>query len=192
MYESFIEILKNRLQPNRFIHSLNVADCARDLAEKWGADPEKAYLAGLLHDICKNDTNENLLQMFHEFGIILDNVEKTAPKLWHAIAGAVYVSRVLKIEDEEIISAIACHTTAKSNMSLLDEIIYLADYVSAERDYDGVEEMRAFVAEDKEKAMRAALQFTIFDLCKQSKPIHPDTFAAYNERMCTIVENKGQ
>lgn len=193
MYEQYIEILKERLNEYRFVHSMNVAKTARELAIRWGADPEKAYLAGLLHDICKNDSAENLLQMFDEFGIILDNVEKCAPKLWHAIAGAEYVLRVLKIDDKEIYSAIRCHTTAKAGMSLLDEILYLADYVSAERDYDGVERMRAFVDEDKDKALREALQFTILDLSKEYKPIHPDTFEAYNEKMCQAqLINKGQ
>ena len=183
MYESYLVLLKQRLKPHRFVHSLNVAESAKDLAKKWGGDEDKAYLAGLLHDICKNDSDENLLQMFSEFGIILDSVTASSPKLWHAVAGALYVERVLDISDKEIIDAIACHTTAKSNMTLLDEILYLADFISAERDYDGVDTMRALVEKDKNEAMKEALRFTITDLCGQQKPIHPDTFSAYNERM---------
>ncbi|MBQ2676030.1 MAG: bis(5'-nucleosyl)-tetraphosphatase (symmetrical) YqeK [Clostridia bacterium] len=185
MYSEYIEILRSRLKPYRFEHSLNVADSAADLAEKYGADKDRAYLAGLLHDICKNDTEENQLQMFDEFGIILDSVQKSQPKLWHAISGAAYIKNVLNICDDEIISAIRYHTTAKADMTLLEKILYIADYISADRDYNGVDEMREAAYISIEKAMEVALQFTITDLSERFKPIHKDTLEAYNQ-ICLI------
>ena len=87
----------------------------------------------------------------------------------------------IKIDDEEIISAVRYHTTAKPDMTLLEKIIYLADFTSQDRDYNGVDEMRIAVREDLTVAMKEALKFSVADLVSQEKAIHPDTIAAYNE-----------
>ena len=96
-YEKYIDILKGRLKPRRFNHSLEVAKEAKRLAVLYGADAEKAYLAGLLHDITKNETRDAQLQLFKQFGIILTDIEMNAEKLWHAITGAKYIENILKI-----------------------------------------------------------------------------------------------
>ena len=142
------DIIKPKLTERRYIHSLCVADEAVKLAEKYGCDKEKAYTAGILHDIIKDTPKEEMLKMFDDFGIILTGVEKQAPKLWHAILGSEYIKRVLKINDDEIISAVRYHTTAKAGMTLLEKVIYLADFTSADRDYNGVDDMRQFVMQD--------------------------------------------
>ena len=85
MYEQYIDLIKERLRPERYIHSMNVARCAQQLALQYGADPDQAYLAGILHDVCKNDSDGKMLQMFSEFGIILDNDQQHEEKLGHAI-----------------------------------------------------------------------------------------------------------
>ena len=181
MYQQYIDIIKERLKPKRFVHSMNVADCARGLAEKYGADPQKAYLSGLLHDICKNDTEEKQLQMIQEFDIILDNVQSTQKKLWHAVLGAEYIKRVVGIDDKEIIDAVRYHTTARAGMTLLDKILYLADIISEERDFDGVDELRAAADVSLDNAITECLRFSVVDLCNSLKPVHIDTIAAYNE-----------
>lgn len=177
------EHLKQNLTEKRYNHSLAVAVEAVRLAEKWGADCEKAYLAGLVHDCCKDTPTNMLLQTADEFGIILSKLEKKAPKLLHAKIGAVYLQRVFGIEDEEISRAVQYHTTAREGMSLLEKVLYLADFTSADRDYPGVEEMRKAVDESMEKAMTIALCFTVGELVEKQSPVHPDTFAAYNEIM---------
>ncbi|MDD4699592.1 MAG: bis(5'-nucleosyl)-tetraphosphatase (symmetrical) YqeK [Oscillospiraceae bacterium] len=175
------KILKSKLSEKRYKHSLCVADEAVRLSLIFGGNIEKAYLAGLLHDIMKDASNEEQLQTFKKFGIILTNIEKSAPKLWHAMSGAVYVEKVLNISDLEILNAIRYHTTAKQNMSLLEKLIYLADLTAMDRDYNGVEEMRHAVSVNLEKAMHIGLAYTINDLATHGYPIHPDTIDAYNE-----------
>ena len=98
------------------------------------------------------------LQILNDFGILQDDVEKQAPKLWHAHSGAVFLQYVLGIEDEEIISAVRYHTTARAGMTLLEKILYLADFTSADRDYPDVDEMRRRVEIGIQPAMAYALQ----------------------------------
>ena len=121
------------------------------------------------------------MQLLDEFGIILNTVEKNSRKLWHAMAGAVYIKEKLKLEDDDIISAVRYHTTAKANMSLLDKILYLADFTSADRDYDDVSVIRQYVDESLDKAFIYALQYSICDLVNNKKCVHEDTFAAFNQ-----------
>ncbi len=175
------QLLKNRLTPKRYEHSLCVADEALRLANKYGADPDKCYLAGLLHDITKNAPKEEHLKLFSGFGIILSSVESSAQKLWHAMSGALYVEHVLNIDDDELISAIRYHTTARAGMTLTDKVLYLADFTSADRDYEDVDVMRRLVDKDLGEALKYALSYSIVDLINQGKPIHPDTVCAYNE-----------
>lgn len=180
-YTEYKEILKNRLTPKRYHHSLCVADEAVRLAEKYGGDAEKAYLAGLLHDITKNASCDEHLHIFEEFGIMLNDVEKNAEKLWHAISGAAYIEHILKIDDKEIITAVRYHTTARAGMTQLEKILYLADFTSADRDYDDIDIMREKVEISMKAALDYALSYTINDLVSQNKPLHLDTVKAYNE-----------
>ena len=179
-YESLKAILQKRLNEKRYYHSLCVADEAKRLAEKYGGDQDKAYLAGLLHDITKNAPDEEHLQIFKEFGIILNDIEKNAKKLWHAMSGAEYVKNILGINDPEIIDAIRYHTTAKADMSLLAEILYLADFTSKDRDYEDVDVIRAYVDESLCKAFVYALQYSICDLVNNKRAVHIDTINAFN------------
>lgn len=185
-YGALKAILQKRLNEKRYFHSLCVADEAKRLAEKYGGDSEKSYLAGLLHDITKNAPDEEHLQIFKEFGIILSDVEQNAKKLWHAMSGALYVKNILGIDDPEIIDAIRYHTTAKADMSLLAEILYLADFTSKDRDYEDVDVIREYVDESLEKAFVYALEYSITDLVNQGRAIHPDTVQAYNQ---TVLKN---
>lgn len=180
-YEKYKKILAERLTEKRYHHSLCVADEAKRLAKKYGVDEQKAYLSGLLHDITKNTNEIEQLKLLYDFDILLDSVSKKSEKLWHAISGAAYIKNVLKIDDDEIIDAVRYHTTAKADMSLLAKVLYLADFTSADRDYDDVNIMRKLVDKSLEHAMIYALKYTINDLVARSKQVHPDTLAAYNQ-----------
>ena len=180
MYDDYKEILKSKLNEKRYYHSLCVADEAKRLAEKYGADSDKAYLAGLLHDITKNASMQEHLKYFSDFGIILNDVEKNAEKLWHALSGSGYVEHILGIKDTEILDAIKYHTTAKANMSLLCKILYLADFTSIDRDYPDVDVIRKLVDESLDEALIYALQYSICDLVDNKKAVHLDTLLAYN------------
>lgn len=180
-YTEYKKILQERLTPKRYHHSLCVADEAVRIAAKYGGDTEKAYIAGLLHDITKNASEEEHLHIFREFDIMLNDVEKKAEKLWHAISGAAYIEHMLGINDTEIITAVRYHTTARKNMTQLEKILYLADFTSADRDYDDVDIMRQKLEISMEDALQYALSYTINDLVSRDKPLHLDTVEAYNE-----------
>ena len=180
-YIEYKEILQKRLKPKRYNHSLCVADEAVRLAQKYGGDCEKAYLAGLLHDITKNASADEHLQIFSEFGIMLNDIEKSAEKLWHAISGAAYIEHILGIDDHEIITAVRYHTTAREDMTQLEKLLYLADFTSADRDYDDIDIMREKVEISMEAALNYALSYTINDLVSRGKPLHLDTVKAYNQ-----------
>lgn len=175
------DLLSRRLCEYRYVHSLNVADEARRLAAIYGEDEDRAYYAGLIHDAMKDVTHDSALSYMKNYGINLTELELAGTKLWHSILGADYAARFIGVTDEGIINAVRYHTTARAGMSLLEKIIYLADYTSAERSYNGVEDMRAAVDVSLEKAMKIALDFTVNDLNSKGVPIHPDTLAALNE-----------
>lgn len=135
-------LAKKKLSPKRFCHTLGVRDMALRLARLYGADPDRAEISALLHDIVKEEREEDCLQLLLEGGII-QTISAPVPRpVQHAPAGAVYAERVIGVTDPQILSAIACHTTGKPDMSLLDKILFIADATSAERDYPGVEELR--------------------------------------------------
>ena len=179
--EQYCDILRGRLTPKRYRHSLAVAEQAEHLARKYGVDPQKARTAGLLHDILKDTDGDSQLQIFKDFGILLDAVEQQAPKLWHAHAGAVFLEHILGITDPDILLPIRYHTTGRAGMSGLEVVLYLADFTSADRDYPDVDVMRELTERNVDEAMRYALKYTIDDLNERGMPVHPDTLACYKE-----------
>lgn len=182
----YIEIIKPLMGEKRFTHSVNVAKEAVSLAEKYGGDTHKAYTAGILHDITKELSPEKQLQIIRDGDIILDNIQLNAPKLWHGISGSVYVRLKLGINDADIINAIRFHTTGRAGMSLLEKIIFVADFISEERTYSGVEVMREKAKSSLESAMIYGYQFTFTDLSSRELAIHPDEVNCYNE----LIMNK--
>ena len=186
MIDEYDSLLQKRLNKKRYVHSKNVAKKAVELAEKFGCDMRRAYLAGLLHDICKNETNENNLKLIEEFDIMIDDISRREQKLWHAIAGAVYIRCILGLDDCGIVNAVRYHTTGRAGASTLEKIIYLADFISDERDFDGVEKIRKSVEGGLDNAMYTAARFTVEDLASAGRPIHPDSIAAYNEALFAL------
>ncbi len=187
--EKIIELIHLRLKETRYIHSLNVAKCALQLAEIYGGNQKKCYTAGLLHDITKNAPPDEHEEIFSLAGTVLSRDEKENYKLWHAMSGAEYVKHVMKIDDEEIYLAVRYHTTGRENMTLTEKIVFIADFVSEERDYDDVDVMRALAAVSLEKAMLYALRYTVTDLVKKGQTIHKDSISLYNQLI--LDEKKG-
>ena len=122
----------------------------------------------------------------NSLGEELPKVVKDNFKLWHAPAGAAFVRDELGIKDPEMISAIKYHTTAKAGMTMLEKIIYIADYISDERDYPGVDEMRKKAFEDINEAILTGTRFTLNELLAHDRIINQDTIDAYNE-MCALL-----
>jgi len=173
------ELIKPRMSEYRFNHSCAVAERAKHLAEIWGADPHKAFVAGMVHDICKDIPKEQQLKYITENGIISDDVLLTNPSLWHSAAGSVFLPQV-GIDDPEILSAVRYHTSARADMTLLEEIIYMADLTSADRVYDDVDYVRQLCEQSLHKATLYALAYIVGDLARQNRPISRDTWEAYN------------
>lgn len=180
-YGYYLDILKEHLSPYRLHHSLEVAKSAEQLAEKYGYDAQKAYLMGLLHDITKEADAEETFSIAEKYSIFMTQLEKDNKKLWHAITGAGYIKNELGIDDDEILTAVRYHTTGRMGMSLGEKILFIADFISSDRTYDGVESMRQKAQISLETAMLEGIEFTITELVEKHAPVHPDTFNAYND-----------
>ncbi len=187
----YTEILKGKLTEHRFIHSLNVAESSRELARLYGYDEEIAYTAGLIHDCCKDTPAGLQLSYMLGNGAELSEIEISTPKLYHAMSGSIYIKKEFGIENEDIINAVRYHTTGRKNMSLLEKIVFIADFISAERDYDGVEIMREKADRSLDEAIVEGLGFTIKDLIDRGgRFVHPDTIDAYNDTMMNILKQE--
>ena len=187
----YTEILRQRLSPYRFAHSLAVAKEAARLADKYGADRQKAYTAGLLHDILKDASSEEQMLIAEQFGVQLDHVEKQAPKLWHARLAPVFLENILGLTDEDILGAVRYHTTAKAGMTLLETIVFLADFTAEGRDYPDVAVMRRLVDESIDLALHYSLSYTVRSLTEKGAAVHPDTAAALAE-VTARLQQKGE
>ena len=188
VYPEYKALLRELLDDYRYIHSLGVAESARELAALYGYDEDKAYKAGLLHDVMKNATKDYQLQIMEKGGIILSQAEKNNPKLWHAMAGECYLRDEMGITDEELLGAVRYHTTGKAGMNLLEKIVYIADYISKERNYPDVDVMRRLSKEvSLEEASLYALRFSIRKFESIGGIIHTDSIDYYNE---LIIERK--
>lgn len=182
----FLEILKKRLTPQRLYHSICVAEQSAHLAEIFGGNIEKAYTAGLVHDIMRYEPPEKMIDMILSDGQNLSESEKQIAVTLHAVAGEVYLRENLGVTDSEILSAVRYHTTGRENMTLLEKIIYTADLTSEDRNYPDVEEVRKIAEKDLDRAVLRGLSFTIEDNAHKCRPIHLDTVKAFNfysERM---------
>lgn len=175
--------IEGKLTPERFHHSLCVGKEAKRLAKLYGTDPNKAEVAGLLHDVMKDTDPSEQLAIITDSEIELNDVEQEFPKLWHAISGAIYVRDELGVEDEEIFDAIRWHTTGHRGMSLLEKVLFIADFTSEEREYAGVDEMRELAGECLELAIIEGAVFTICELMTGRLPVGSDLVDAYNDAL---------
>lgn len=174
-------LAKKRLSAKRYQHTLNVRRMAVKLAKRWGADPEKAALAALLHDTAKELPREEMLQILNDNAIMAENAQNRPSPVWHGICAAILAQTQWGVENEEVLSAIRCHTTGKPGMSLLDEIVFLADMTSAERDYPEVDYLRKLEKKDIHQAMREALEMNLHWLEESGKPVDEETRAALED-----------
>lgn len=175
------QLAQQRLSARRYQHTLNVRDQAVHLAQKYGADPDKAALAALLHDIAKELPREQLLRILQDNAIMAKNAAQRPAPIWHGPCAAILCRTQWGVTDLEVLSAIDCHTTGKPGMSKLDKIIYLADMTSAERDYPEVYELRELAEEDLDKAMVTAVGQSLAWMEKSGKPIDALSYETYDD-----------
>ena len=182
-FDRYEKLIKERLSKKRFTHSMNVAQACLELAKRYGGDEKRCYLAGILHDIMKEEIPEKQRQMTVDSGLSPDPAELDTPALWHGVAGAYYVREKLKIADDEIVSAIRFHTIGCARMTLLEKILYLGDMISEERSYKDVDKFRKICYDDIDKAMSVALIYQIKSVAEKCGRIPVYTFEAYNYYM---------
>lgn len=186
-YKKIYKAVKERLSKKRWKHTKGVMESAEELAELYGADTEKAWLAALLHDCCKEEANAVLREvLMDQHDSYSDSQFLAYPSLLHGPAGALYAKVEFGIEDEEVLEAVRVHTVGKAEMSLLDKIVFLADYIEPNRDFPGVEELRKLAKKDLDRAVLAAYDQTIRHLLETSCPVYEGTMTGRNYMLALV------
>ena len=165
------------LKENRVAHVLGCRDTAVEMARRWGADETDAARAGLLHDITKALDGPLQLTLCREYGILLDAFSTQNPKTLHALTGSLVARRIFG-ENDAVVNAIRHHTTGKANMTLLEKIIYVADYMEPNRDFPGVDKLRELAFTDIDAALKLGLTMTVNMLKEQGREISPESLEA--------------
>ena len=166
------QVVVSLLKPNRVAHVLGCRDTAVELAKRWGADETDAARAGILHDITKAIDGPLQLTLCEAYGKILSDFSRRYPKTLHALTGSMVAQRIFG-ENEAVVSAIEHHTTGKADMSLLEKIIYVADYMEPNRNFPGVEKLRQLAFSDIDAALKLGLEMTLEHLKRQGAEVSP-------------------
>ena len=169
---SYSMVLEKRVR-----HIRGTEEEAVRLARRWGADETMARRAGILHDCTKYLTGEEHIAICRQYGVPLDELELTAPKLLHSKTGACMARHVFG-EPDEVYEAIFWHTTAKADMTTLEKILYVADYMEPNRDFDGVERLRQLAYQDLDKALLLGVETTVQEMRDRQLPVHKNTLQA--------------
>jgi predicted HD superfamily hydrolase involved in NAD metabolism len=174
-----LRIIKEKLPDKRYVHTLGVVETAIKLADHYHEDSEKAELAAILHDYAKffpiNEMKKIIIDQKMDPRLLEFN-----PELWHGPVAAYIAEKEFGIHDKDVLHAIQYHTSGRANMSLLEKIVYIADYIEPGRNFPGVEEARLAAIENIDRAMVLALKNTMNYLMVKKQPIFPDTLATYN------------
>jgi predicted HD superfamily hydrolase involved in NAD metabolism len=171
--------VEKELPRKRWIHTTGVVQSAIELARKFGADSEKAELAALLHDYAKYWTADKMQTMIRKYEADHDVLQYEF-ELWHGPAAAAAARVQFQITDQAVLNAIRYHTSGRVGMSTLEKVVCLADYIEPNRDYDGVQHIRACAEEGLEKGLIAGLDQTLSFLIRKGKKVFPQTILARN------------
>ncbi len=172
--EDLERVVVRLLKPNRVAHVLGCRDTAVALARRWGADVTDAARAGILHDITKAIDGPLQLTLCRAYGKILDDFSRKYPKTLHALTGSLVAQRIFG-EKETVVCAICHHTTGKADMTTLEKIIYVADYMEPNRNFPGVERLRELAFTDLDAALRLGLEMTLEHLKRQGSEVSPES-----------------
>jgi predicted HD superfamily hydrolase involved in NAD metabolism len=174
------ELIAARLSPRRCEHAHRVAAEAVTLAQRFGAPAEKAELAGLLHDYCRELSDEDILAAAARYGIPVSPVEARRPK--KILHGPVAAAELADLGvDPEVTAAIRLHTIGAAGMSVLEKCVYLADYLEPGRDFPGVDQVRELAATSLDRALGAAARLGLLDIIGRGRGVVPGALALYNE-----------
>ncbi len=182
------EYAKTVLSEKRFVHTVNVAEEAKRLAAIWGADTDRAYLAGMIHDIAKEVPKDMALETLAEYGYNPDETEKQNSELLHGKLAAYIAEDMFGIDDSEVLSAVAYHTTGRPEMSLLEKIIYVADFTEPGRTYPEAGKIRALAGENLDSAVLCQTDMVIKFIIDKGRPLHIDTVNTRNYFLLKLKE----
>jgi predicted HD superfamily hydrolase involved in NAD metabolism len=191
-WEEIDEYLKQNLTENRYKHTMGVVFTAELLAEKNGESKERAKIAALVHDCAKNMKIDEQFEFLKSRNIELDEITVNSPQILHGIVGSIIAREVMGIKDEEILSAVKHHTTGKKSMTLLEKIIYIADYIEPNRNYNGVEELRQLTFDNLDEGALKGFDNTITYVIKLGQIVHPLSIDARNDLLIKIKNQKNR
>ncbi len=178
--EQIMQSVRNRMPEKRWIHTVGVMETSVILAKRFGANSVQAELAAILHDVCKYWSIEQQAQLLID-QCLGGDIREYNKELWHAIVGAYIAKTEYHIDDEEVLDAIRYHTSGRAHMTLLDKVVCLADYIEPNRDFPGVQQIRALAEHHLDKALLAGFDTTIEYLIQQNTQIYPLTIIARND-----------
>ncbi|MGK0551368.1 bis(5'-nucleosyl)-tetraphosphatase (symmetrical) YqeK [Enterococcus faecalis] len=187
--EWLLQKIQLQMSEHRFQHVLGVEKAAITLAEKYGASKAKASIAALTHDYAKERSDEEFQLIIKRDGYDL-NLLNYGNAIWHGLVGASLVQKELGIDDEEILEAIRLHTTGAAEMSLLDKIIYVADYIEPGRNFPGVQAARELALVDLDLAVAYETKHTLIHLLEQEQKIYPQALETYNRWVVGMKEKR--
>jgi conserved hypothetical protein TIGR00488 len=179
--------LSCELSEKRFVHSVNVADTAVKMAEHYGADKDRVYIAGLLHDCGKSYRGDAAREFAEKIGYKPDEIERLQPGLLHGIIGEYLAREEYGITDAEILSAIRWHTTGRPGMSVLEKIIYIADYIEPGRNFAGVEKMREEAFRNLDRCIVICADSTIRYVLENGYLLHAKTVETRNHSLMAVM-----
>ncbi|HFU3951897.1 TPA: bis(5'-nucleosyl)-tetraphosphatase (symmetrical) YqeK [Streptococcus suis] len=185
--QALLEKIRVAMKPARFQHVLGVEQAALVLADQYGCDPKKASLAALLHDYAKEVEDQVFLDLIAKYDLDRDLLNWDN-NIWHGVVGAYKIAEDFGLEDQEIFQAIQRHTIGAGQMTLLDKVLYVADYIEPNRDFPGVDEARRIARESLDKAVAYETAQTISYLAKKGIPIYPQTLETYNGYVSYLKE----
>lgn len=185
--QALLEKIRVAMKPARFQHVLGVEQAALALADRYGCDPKKASLAALLHDYAKEVEDQVFLDLIAKYDLDRDLLNWDN-NIWHGVVGAYKIAEDFGLEDEEIFQAIQRHTIGAGQMTLLDKVLYVADYIEPNREFPGVDEARRIARESLDKAVAYETAQTISYLAKKGIPIYPQTLETYNGYVAYLKE----
>lgn len=177
---AIMERVRAQMPERRWAHTAGVMETAVRLAERYGADPAKAELAAMLHDVAKYWAIEEQRRVLIESGEAGDLLGYD-PALWHAPVGAYVAKRDYGVEDAAVLDAIRWHTSGRVGMTKLDKVVCLADYIEPGRDFPGVDRIREEAERSLERALVLGFDSTIAYLIANGRPIYPLTVMARND-----------
>lgn len=179
--------MEKNLDEKRYEHTLGVAYTACSLAMKYGEDINKAELAGLLHDCAKCLDHEKRISICNKHHISISDIERRNPSLLHAKVGSFIAMETYKVKDLDVINAILNHNTGRPGMSLLEKIIYVADYIEPNRkQIANLDKVRHLAFENLDQALLLILKDTLVYLNTCGWEIDPMTQKTY-EYYCNIM-----